>query len=167
MSGSANEPQVSGNQAAEDPSASLRISAGSSDTAKAPQDPDLLEVVPGFAHEKLEGWVPELAGEEELRQALEKAFDYRGDVTVTRKDGARIEGYIFDRRTGKTLSDSVVRLYPKDSAQKISIPYSEIAALAFSGRDTAAGKSWEAWVKKYWQKRAAGEKNIGIQAEEL
>jgi len=147
MSGSANEHQVSENQAA--------------------IDPDVLEVVPGFAHEKLEGWVPELAGEEELRQALEKAFDYRGDVTITRKDGARIEGYIFDRRTGKTLADSVVRLYPKDSAQKISIPYSEIAALAFSGRDTAAGKSWEAWVKKYWQKKASGEKNIGIQAEEL
>src|SRR5262252_9149459 len=100
MSGSANEPQVSETHAA--------------------KDPDLLEVVPGFAHEKLEGWVPELAGEEELRQALEKAFDYRGDVTITRKDGARIEGYIFDRRSGKTLKDSQVRLYPKNSNEKVS-----------------------------------------------
>ena len=64
---------------------------------------DSLEVAPGFKHEKLEGWVPELAGEEEVRQALEKAFDYRGDVTITRKDGSKVEGYIFDRRTGKTL----------------------------------------------------------------
>src|SRR5579864_905855 len=113
-----------------------------------PQNPnavDSLEVAPGFAHEKLEGWVPELAGEEEVRQALEKAFDYRGDVTITRKDGSKVEGYIFDRRTGKTLTDSAVRLFPKDADQKISIPYSEIAALAFSGRDTAAGKSFEAW----------------------
>jgi hypothetical protein len=39
----------------------------------------------------------------------------------------------------------------------VSIPYAEIAALAFTGRDTAAGKSWEAWVRKYWEKRAAGE----------
>ena len=131
------------------------------------KDPDVLEVVPGFAHEKLEGWVPAVAGEEELRQALEKAFDYRGDVTITRKDGSKVEGYIFDRRSGKTLAESVVRLYPKDSTQKVSVPYSEIAALAFSGRDTAAGKSWEAWVRKYWEKRAAGEKNIGIQAESL
>jgi hypothetical protein len=129
------------------------------------KDPDALEVVPGFAHEKLEGWVPAVAGEEELRQALEKAFDYRGDVTITRKDGSKVEGYIFDRRSGKTLAESVVRLYPKDSTQKVSVPYSEIAALAFSGRDTAAGKSWEAWVRKYWEKRAAGEKNIGIQPE--
>ena len=128
---------------------------------------DSLEVAPGFKHEKLEGWVPELAGEEEVRQALEKAFDYRGDVTITRKDGSKVEGYIFDRRTGKTLADSAVRLFPRDADQKISIPYSEIAALAFSGRDTAAGKSFEAWVRKYWEKKAAGEKNIGIQAEAL
>ncbi len=128
---------------------------------------DSLEVAPGFKHEKLEGWVPELAGEEEVRQALEKAFDYRGDVTITRKDGSKVEGYIFDRRTGKTLADSAVRLFPKDADQKISVPYSEIAALAFSGRDTAAGKSFEAWVRKYWEKKAAGERNIGIQAEAL
>jgi hypothetical protein len=131
------------------------------------KDADSLEVAPGFAHEKLEGWVPELAGEEEVRQALEKAFDYRGDVTITRKDGSKVEGYIFDRRTGKSLADSAVRLFPKDSDKKISISYSDIAALAFSGRDTAAGRSFEAWVRKYWEKKAAGEKNIGIQAESL
>jgi hypothetical protein len=131
------------------------------------KDPDSLEVVPGFEHEKLEGWVPELAGEEELRQALEKAFDYRGDITLTSKDGRKIEGYIFDRRSGKTLAESFVRLFPKDSNQKISVAYSDVAALAFSGRDTAAGRSWEAWVSKYWEKKSAGEKNIGIQAEKL
>ena len=128
---------------------------------------DLLEVVPGFAKEKLEGWIPELAGEEEVRQALEKAFDYRGDVTITRKDGSKVEGYIFDRRSGKTLSDSIVRLYPKDSGEKLAIPYADIAALAFTGRDTAAGKSFEAWVKKYWEKKAAGEKDIQIKPEAL
>ena len=128
---------------------------------------DLLEVVPGFAKEKLEGWIPELASEEEFRQALEKAFDYRGDVTITRKDGSKVEGYIFDRRSGKTLSDSVVRLYPKNSGEKLAIPYADIAALAFTGRDTAAGKSFEAWVKKYWEKKAAGEKDIQIKPEAL
>src|SRR5215467_6743252 len=131
------------------------------------KDADSLEVAPGFAHEKLEGWVPELAGDEEVRQALEKAFDYRGDVTITRKDGSKVEGYIFDRRSGRSLSDSLVRIYPKDSNQKVSVAYSDIAALSFSGRDTAAGKSWEAWVRKYWEKKAAGEKGIGIQAERL
>lgn len=137
-----------------------------SDSA-AVNNPDLLEVAPGTKHEKLEGWIPELASDEEVRVALEKAFDYRGDVTITRKDGSKVEGYIFDRRTGKTLADSVVRLYPKDLNQKIAISYGDIAALAFSGRDTAAGKSFEAWVRKYWQKKMSGEKNIELKPEAL
>lgn len=120
-------------------------------------NPDALEVAPGTAHERLEGWIPELANEEELRVALEKAFDYRGDVTITRKDGSKIEGYLFDRRTGASLKESMVRLYPKNSGEKVSVSYADIGALAFTGRDTAAGKSWEAWVRKYWEKKAAGE----------
>jgi len=128
---------------------------------------DSLEVVEGSSHDKLEGWVPKLATDAELRDALEQAFDYRGDVTITRKDGSRVEGYIFDRRNGPTLDASVVRLIPQNSTQKISIPYSDIAALAFTGRDTAAGKSWEAWVRKYWEKKAAGEKSIALEPEKL
>ena len=136
-------------------------------SAEAAKDPNQLEIVPGFAHEKLEGWVPELAGAGELREALEKAFDYRGDVTITRKDGSKVEGYIFDRRSGSTLNDSLVRLYPKSGNEKLSVPYADIAALAFTGKDTAAGKSWEAWMKKYQEKKAAGEKNIGLHPETL
>jgi hypothetical protein len=130
-------------------------------------NPDALEVAPGTAHENLEGWIPQLASDEEIRVALEKAFDYRGDVTITRKDGSKMEGYLFDRRTGATLKDSVVRLYPKSSNEKVSISYDDIAALTFSGRDTAAGKSWEAWMKKYAQKKAAGETNIALEPEPL
>jgi len=131
------------------------------------ENADALEIAPGFEKEQLEGWIPVLASEDEVRTALEKAFDYRGDVTITRKDGSKIEGYLFDRRTGKTLADSVVRIYPKDSNEKLSIAYSEIAALAFSGRDTAQGKSFDAWVRKYWEKKAAGEKNIALTPEKL
>lgn len=130
-------------------------------------DPDAMEVAPGTEHAILEGWVPPLANEQELRVALEQAFDYRGDVTITLKTGLRIEGYIFDRRSRPELHNSVVRLLPKNSAERVSVPYSEIAGLVFTGRDTAAGKSWEAWVRKYWEKKAAGEKNIGIHAEKL
>jgi hypothetical protein len=129
--------------------------------------PDESELSPGFEHENLEGRIWQTATDEELRAGLEKAFDYRGDVTITRKNGSTVEGYIFDRRTGTTLTDSVVRLFPKDNAEKIAIPYSEIAGLTFTGRDTAAGKSWAAWVKKYWEKKAAGEKNIEIAPEKL
>jgi len=128
---------------------------------------DELEVVEGTEHHKIEGWVPELATEDDLFHALEEAFDYRGDVSITRKDGSRVEGYIFDRRKGATLASSVVRMIPQNSLEKISVRYSEIAALAFTGRDTAAGKSWEAWVRKYWERKAAGEKGIALEPEAL
>ena len=130
-------------------------------------NPDTLEVVPGATRDKLEGWVPELATAAELLAALEHAFDYRGDVLITRKDGSKIEGYVFDRRTGKTLADSIVRLLPKDGSPKTSICYADIAALAFTGRDMAAGRSWETWVRQYWEKKAAGESDISLQPEKL
>ena len=128
---------------------------------------DTQEVAAGFEHEQLEGWIPALATEDDVRLALEKAFDYRGDIQLTLKDGRVIEGYIFDRKTADTLAASTVRIIPSKERTKIAISYSQIAALAFTGRDTAAGKSFEAWMKKYLEKKAAGEKGIGIEAEKL
>jgi len=138
-----------------------------SHTEGSPLDPDLLEVAPGTQHEGIQGWVPQLATEQELRIALEKAFDYRGDVTLTLKDNSKIEGYIFDRVSGADLAASFVRVLPRDSSQRVKIAYAEIAALAFTGRDTAAGKSWEAWVQKYWEKKATGESNLSLEPESL
>jgi hypothetical protein len=130
-------------------------------------NPDELEVAPGTAREGIQGWVPDLATEEELRVALEKAFDYRGDVTITHKDGSKIAGYIFDRVTASSLAGSFVRLLRNDSNDRVKIAYTDIAGLAFSGRDTAAGKSWEAWVKKYWDKKASGAGELSLQPESL
>jgi len=130
-------------------------------------DPDTLEVVSGCERQNLEGSVTELKTPEELHRALDLAFDYRGDIQITRKDGSRIEGYVFDRRKGKSLSDSYLRLLPKDGGPKVSIGYDEIVGLAFTGRDMAAGKSWETWVAHYWEKKAAGEKNISLTPEKL
>ena len=122
----------------------------------------------GFAHENLEGWIPTLASDSEIREALEKAFDYRGDLTITLKSGESVEGYIFDRRSeSAALAECVIRMIPRNRREKIAIAYSEVAALAFTGKDTAAGKSFAAWVKKYNEKKAAGEKNIGIESESL
>jgi hypothetical protein len=132
-----------------------------------PHVTDELEVVPGFERENLQGWIPELATEADIRAVIEKAFDYRGDVTVSRKNGSQITGYLFDRRVGPTLANSVIRLMLATSNERPAIPYSEIAAIAFTGRDTAAGKSYEAWVKKYWEKREKGETNISIEPEAL
>jgi hypothetical protein len=128
---------------------------------------DKLEVAPGTQRQSVEGWVPTLATDDEIRAALEQAFDYRGDVTITRKDGTKLEGYLFDRVSGTTLSTSFARVIPKDSAERVKLSYADIAALAFSGRDPAAGKSWEAWVKKYWAKKTTGEGEASIQPEAL
>ena len=147
------------------------MATGTQEAAKLEQlsheNPDEIEVAAGREREQLEGWVPELASEAEVREALEKAFDYRGDITITRKDGSKVEGYLFDRRTGFSLADSYVRVIPANEKTKVSVAYVDIAALAFSGRDTAAGKTFEAWVAKYWAKKAAGEKNIQIEPEKL
>jgi hypothetical protein len=137
------------------------------ETKSHPFNAETDDVALGVVHENLEGWIPPLAGDDELRMALEKAFDYRGDITVTLKSGEKIEGYIFDRRSGTTLNDSLVRLFPKTSDQKVAVRYADIARLEFSGKDTAAGKSFETWVKKYREKKAAGEKNIGLEPEKL
>jgi hypothetical protein len=124
-------------------------------------------LAPGTKHENLEGWIPELASEQEIFEALEKAFDYRGDVSLTLTDGSKIEGYIFDRRTGNSLENSFIRLFPANSKEKVSVPYAQITRLEFSGKDRAAGRHWEAWVQQYEQKKAAGEKNIGLHPEKL
>ncbi len=138
-----------------------------SHTEGSPLNPDTLEVAPGTVRETVQGWIPNLATEEELRIALEKAFDYRGDVTLTLKNGSKVEGYIFDRIPGPSLTTSFVRVLPANSSERLKIPYAAIAGLAFTGRDTAAGKSWEAWVQKYWEKKTTGKGELSLQPESL
>lgn len=128
---------------------------------------EALELAPGTEHEQLEGWVPELATEEDVRQALEKAFDYRGDVTITLKSGERVEAYVFNRESGRSLSDSYVQYFTPNVVAKQKASYAEIARLEFTGKDRAAGKHWEDWVKAYNEKKAAGEKNIQLKPDVL
>ena len=74
------------------------------------------DTAPGFAHENLEGWIPALATDAEIREALEKAFDYRGDLTLTLKDGQTVEGYLFDRRCE---GDQSLRLLRARDAERL------------------------------------------------
>jgi len=104
-----------------------------------------------------QGWRPALVRESERLEALEHAFDYRGDVTLRLTDGRTIEGYLFDRRVGSTLAESVARIFPKDSNERLTVRFDEIEELVFSGKDTAAGKSWERWVRTYVEKKQAGQ----------
>jgi len=128
---------------------------------------EALELAPGTAVDKLEGWVPTLASEADLRAALEKAFDYRGDVTLTLKSGERIEAYVFNRQTGATLADSQVQYFTPNAPEKRQVSYAAIARIEFTGKDRAAGKQWEDWVRKYQERKAAGEKGIALNPEAL
>ena len=98
----------------------------SADAAKFTREQiETLEIAPAAERSDLQGWVPELAGDEDLRRALERAFDYRGDVTLTLKSGERVEAYIFDRQSGATLQDSRVQYFTANA------PRLALGALAF------------------------------------
>src|SRR5262245_20510336 len=48
------------------------------------------------ARTNLQGYAVTAAQKAELLAAFDKAFDYRGDVTLTLTDGRTVEGYLFD-----------------------------------------------------------------------
>lgn len=115
----------------------------------------------------LAGWSVDLNDPTMAFDALEKAFDYRGDITLHLSGGRVVAGYLFDRRKGAGLADSTVRLLPADgSEEKVTVPYADIRRIEFSSRDPAAGKSFETWVKKYIEKKLKGEK-ASIESESL
>jgi hypothetical protein len=119
----------------------------------------------GTATASLQGWSTDLADATTTMDVLEKAFDFRGDVTITRTSGENITGYIFDRRRGSGLKDSNVRLMTATSDDKVTILFADIKRVEF-GKDAAHGKSFEKWVKKYVEKKLAGEK-ASIESEAL
>lgn len=120
----------------------------------------------GHAHPPtLQGWSAALANDASRLEVLEKAFDFRGDVTLVLTDGTSVTGYLFDRRQGPTPAESVVRLLPPDSEQRLTIGYDRIARVDF-GKDTAHGKTFENWVKRYVEKKLKGE-SASIESEPL
>lgn len=89
----------------------------------------------------------------ELAEAVDLAFDYRGDVRLELTSGETVVGYLFNRHA-KGESPSV-EFFPEDHSAPRVIAYSMIAAIAFTGEDTANGKSWEAWASKKESERRA------------
>ena len=106
--------------------------------------------------ESVEGRVFRPTSEGELAEAVDKAFDYRGDVTLELASGESIQGYLFNRNARPPRPH--VQILLKDQTGSRAVPYEEIVTIAFSGEDTASGKSWEGWVaKKESQRRADAE----------
>ncbi|OAI46976.1 hypothetical protein AYO43_05290 [Nitrospira sp. SCGC AG-212-E16] len=111
----------------------------------------------------LEGRVFQPASFTELVEAVELAFDYRGDVTVSLKSGESLSGYLFNRQISG--SNSYLEVFPSASSDARHIRYDQIAAIAFTGEDTATGKSWEAWVTKKDSERRAEVKRVEAEAQ--
>jgi hypothetical protein len=112
------------------------------------------------ADDTLEGTQPDLDTEKAVRKAVEAAFSYRGDVSLLLTDDRVVHGFIFDRRVGATLAESSFRLIPAawkaDVTERQTYRYDELVAIKFSGKDAAAGRTWEAWVAKYREKKRQG-----------
>jgi hypothetical protein len=116
----------------------------------------------GSERATLEGRVFRPRTPKELVEAVEQAFDYRGDVTLKLRSGVTIEGYLFNRTP--TGSRPCLQLFPKEEAGEKVIAYEDVISIAFSGKDTASGKSWEAWVAKKESQRSAEAEQAAAEA---
>ena len=100
----------------------------------------------------LEGWVPQINDYTSLREVVDFAFDYRGNTTVVKKDGGEVVGYLFNRDSD--VPEPFIQLFDEQGNGPFAIPYRDIATIKFSGKDTAAGNSWKAWVERKEKEKA-------------
>jgi hypothetical protein len=110
----------------------------------------------------LQGAVFTFHSEADRVEAIDKAFDYRGDVTLTLRNET-VEGYIFNREP--KAAPPRIQVFIKGSEEPRIIPYADVMAIAFTGKDTADGKSWDAWVSKKESERKAEAERIKAEAE--
>lgn len=93
-----------------------------------------------------QGTILRPSSDEELAAAVDQAFDYRGDVTIELKSGESVVGYVYGRTNDESRAD--LELFPTDKPGQLMIQFVDIAAIIFSGKDTAFGQSWESWIQK-------------------
>ena len=99
-----------------------------------------------------EGWVPD-AGVP-LGEVIDRAFDYRGNVTVQRRDGTEVIGYLFNRDA--RAREPFVQMFDLAGEGPITIRYADIGHIRFTGKDTAAGNSYAAWLERKAAAKAQG-----------
>ena len=100
----------------------------------------------------LEGWVPEVGQYLTLAEVVEFAFDYRGNTTIVKADGQEVVGYIFNRNTYG--SEPFIEYFDANGEGPFTLRYSEITNVKFTGKDTAAGNSWKAWLERKEREKA-------------
>lgn len=102
----------------------------------------------------LEGWDPGPVEGSALAEVIERAFDYRGDVTIVRRDGNELVGYLFNR--DPEAATPFVQVFAAAGGDPLTIPYADIRSIRFTGRDMAAGTSYAAWLRSREAAKAAG-----------
>ena len=100
----------------------------------------------------LEGWVPQVNDYTSLHEVVDFAFDYRGNTTVVKTDGSEVVGYIFNRNAD--VPEAFIQLFDEQGDGPFTIRYRDIATIKFTGKDTAAGNSWKAWVERKEKEKA-------------
>ena len=100
----------------------------------------------------LEGWVPQIGDFLTLAEVIDFAFDYRGNATIVKRDGAEIVGYVFNR--DKSVPEPFIQYFDEAGDGPFTLPYAEIANVKFTGKDTAVGNSWKAWLERREMERA-------------
>jgi hypothetical protein len=82
-------------------------------------------------------------------EVLRQAFEYRGHVTLELAGGGAAEGYVAN------LDDVDLELWTKGAGESRRVPRTSVKRVVFSGRDTAAGGSYEAWLRKQGERAEA------------
>jgi hypothetical protein len=100
----------------------------------------------------LEGWAPEINDYLTLAEVVEFAFDYRGNTTIVRRDGGEVVGYIFNRDA--EAPEPFLEYVDEAGQGPFRLPYADIRTIRFTGKDTAQGNSWKAWVERRERERA-------------
>ena len=100
----------------------------------------------------LEGWVPDVGPYLTLEEVVEFAFDYRGNTTIVKTDGTEIVGYLFNRN--RSVPTPFIQFFDADGGGPFTLPYRDIANVVFTGKDTAAGNSWKAWIERKEREKA-------------
>ncbi|MDZ4742560.1 MAG: hypothetical protein SGI98_03980 [Verrucomicrobiota bacterium] len=102
---------------------------------------------------------------QQISEIANKAFDYRGDVTIDFNDGTSIEGFLFNREF-KT-AEPFIEVYLPDNAVPVRYLIKNLKDIRITGSDMAAGKSWDDWMTKREREKQKTLAKLAAEGKEL
>ncbi len=83
-----------------------------------------------------------------IEDLVDRAFHFRGDVTLHLSNGVSLVGYLFNRND--RAAEPFAQLFETQTGREISIPYVNISGVLFTGRDAAevSAKHYEAFQER-------------------